>query len=107
MKEYALDGIIDKVLHGEPFQASSFWDRASILIRDLILEHPFSDGNKRVAFLALTEFLYKNGYEWSSNNEGLINFTLDIASGKLIELKPISKWINLNTRQISNINSNV
>ncbi len=93
MKEYALEGVVDKVLNGEPFQNSSFWDRAAILVRDIIFEHPFTDGNKRVAFLGLTLFLYKNGYEWRAKDEVLIKFTLDLASGQLTKLKSINKWI--------------
>ncbi len=100
MNERTLEGVVDKVLHGEPFQESSFWDRASILIRDLILEHPFTDGNKRVAFVVLTVFLNKNGFEWSASDEDLIKFTLDIASGQISELKSINIWIKSNTRKI-------
>ncbi len=93
MNERTLEGVIDKILHGEPFQESTFWDRVSILIRDIILEHPFTDGNKRVAFVVHTEFLYKNGYEWNASDENLINFTLEVASGKMTEIKSIGSWI--------------
>ncbi len=54
-----------------------------------------------MVFVELTEFLYKNGYEWSANDKDLIHFTMDIASGKLNELKLISTGIKHSAQKSS------
>jgi len=43
--------------------------------------HPFIDGNKRVALASSLVFLDINGYEFSCKNETLYNEIMDIAKG--------------------------
>jgi death on curing protein len=38
--------------------------KAAILCSRLLRHHPFPDGNKRVAFLAMLELLGRNGHTW-------------------------------------------
>ena len=38
--------------------------KAAVLCSRLVRNHPLPDGNKRVAYLAMREFLARNGYEW-------------------------------------------
>jgi death-on-curing protein len=45
--------------------------------------HPFIDGNKRVALAGSLVFLDINGYEFSCNNKTLYNEVMDIAKGKI------------------------
>jgi death-on-curing protein len=40
-------------------------DKAAVLCVRLARNHPLPDGNKRVAYLALVEFLTRNGVEWA------------------------------------------
>lgn len=58
---------------------------AASLFRSLILNHPFQDGNKRTAIIALL-FVYSYNY----NMNTLYNVTLDIASGKLYDVSDIA-----------------
>ncbi|HZO96246.1 MAG TPA: type II toxin-antitoxin system death-on-curing family toxin [Gaiellaceae bacterium] len=39
-------------------------DKAAVLCVRLARNHPLPDGNKRVAYLALVEFLARNAIEW-------------------------------------------
>jgi len=45
--------------------------------------HPFFDGNKRVATLAACVFLRANGYALSLDNDDLADLVLDVAGGKV------------------------
>jgi death-on-curing protein len=38
--------------------------KAAILCSRIVRNHPLPDGNKRVAYLAMREFLARNGIEW-------------------------------------------
>jgi death on curing protein len=40
-------------------------DKAAVLCAHLARNHPLPDGNKRVAYLALLEFLARNEIEWA------------------------------------------
>ena len=54
-------------------------NKASILFYLLIKNHPFQNGNKRIAVTTLLIFLYKN-HKWVNvNNQELYNFAVWIA----------------------------
>ena len=42
-----------------------FADKAAAMTFQLIKGHPLVDGNKRVGYVCLLEFVYRNGYGWS------------------------------------------
>lgn len=42
-----------------------FEDKAAAMAFQLIKGHPLLDGNKRVGYVCLLEFVYRNGYGWS------------------------------------------
>ncbi|CAN2188449.1 Doc Prophage maintenance system killer protein [Candidatus Nanopelagicaceae bacterium] len=46
-------------------------ESAAALLESLPINHPFIDGNKRVAFAATDTFLRINGYEINSNSESI------------------------------------
>lgn len=54
--------------------------------------HPFADGNKRAAFLALGLFLALNGYRLIADRLDSINVMLAVAAGDLGEDK-LASWI--------------
>ncbi len=56
--------------------------KASILFYLLIKNHPFKNGNKRIAIMALLYFLSKNGYWLKIGNEDLYHFARQIAESK-------------------------
>lgn len=56
-------------------------EKSSILYRDIILNHPFMDGNKRAAVASLITFLKLNGYDLKVDNLELITFTVETAKG--------------------------
>lgn len=49
----------------------------------LCQNHPFFDGYKRTALIAMYTFLYVNGYQIVANQESLYAIMMDLASGKV------------------------
>ena len=49
----------------------------------LCANHPFMDGNKRVAVAAAEVFLLINGYELSASDNDIEELTLGVAAGRL------------------------
>jgi len=70
-----------------PFQSFSgkslyptFVAKASVLFYLMIKNHPFQNGNKRVAMTTLFVFLYKNKKWLKADTQELYNFTVWIAA---------------------------
>ena len=56
-------------------------DKAAALLYHLIQNHPFWDGNKRIASESLRLFLLRNGHTIAASDEELEAFTVEVASG--------------------------
>ena len=54
--------------------------------------HPFRDGNKRMAFLTAVTFLGLNGLDFVGTEEEVVETMLELAAGNLDELK-LTDWI--------------
>jgi len=54
--------------------------KSSILFYLLVKNHPFTNGNKRIAMTALFYFLYKNGQWLRVDNQELYNFAKWVAA---------------------------
>lgn len=63
----------------------------------LARNHPFIDGNKRAAFLAIGLFLQINDQELIADPVEAIAVILKLAEGNLSE-KDLAEWIRKNTR---------
>jgi len=58
----------------------SLIDKAAALLRSLMLNHPFVEGNKRFAVAATDQFLGMNGFETDFSVDQWTDFVLWIAS---------------------------
>ncbi len=56
-------------------------DKAAALIHSLALNHPFVDGNKRVAVAVAEVFLRANGLQLEATDDEIVELTLSVASG--------------------------
>jgi death-on-curing protein len=63
----------------------------------LARNHPFVDGNKRIAFIATALFLRLNGYRLFSDPLDEIKTTLSLAAGELSE-EDFAVWIRNHTK---------
>ena len=54
--------------------------------------HPYQDGNKRAAFLAMAIFLGLNGYEIEAPEPEVVTVMLNLAAGRLTEAE-LAEWL--------------
>jgi death on curing protein len=83
-------------VHGKPDYA----DLAASYGYGLAKNHPFIDGNKRAAFLAVGLFLYINGYRLKATQSDATRAVLALASGDKSE-EEFAQWIRENSRVVS------
>jgi death-on-curing protein len=58
----------------------------------LARNHPFVDGNKRVALMVCEAFLLKNGFNLGATNSELVPIFLGLAAGELSEHE-LADWL--------------
>ena len=59
--------------------------KAAFLLYNIVVIHPFLNGNKRTAFGPARAFLEANGYELISKSKDAYGFLLGVASGRVSE----------------------
>ena len=68
-------------------------DKAAVLCVRLARNHPLPDGNKRVAYLALVEFLARNDVEWAPPSvEETVAMIEGVAAGRISE-RELANWL--------------
>ena len=68
-------------------------DKAGALVYSLIQNHPFWDGNKRIATAALRLFVERNGTRLAADPHEIKAFTTTIAKGELRD-GDVARWIH-------------
>ncbi len=81
------------------FVHKTLFDKAAAYGFHVCKNHPFVDGNKRVAFVLMDIFLQKNGWEIISNEEDAYSMMMALASGKLTKSQ-LSKWLREGTAKL-------
>jgi death-on-curing protein len=89
-----------KVTVGGKFVHKSLFDKAAAYGFHVCKNHPFVDGNKRVAFVLMDIFLQKNGWEIIANEEEAYSMMMSLASGKLSKAQ-LSRWLKEHTSKFS------
>lgn len=95
------DGLLESALarprnltaYGVPDHA----DLAAAYAVGLAKNHPFVDGNKRTAFVALELFLMLNGHELTAGDAGCVLTMLSVAAGEVDEAA-LAAWVRSNTQ---------
>jgi death-on-curing protein len=72
-------------------------EKAAALTESLLRNHPFIDGNKRVAYTTLRLFLKSVGYTILADQENKYQFIISVASGEL-GFEEIHQWILTHTK---------
>jgi len=76
----------------------AFDDKAAVLCSRLIRNHPLPDGNKRVAYLCLIEFIERNGFSWNPpaadypDGDETVSMIEGVATGQVDEAT-LAHWI--------------
>ena len=85
---------------GGKFVHKALFDKAAAYGFHVCKNHPFVDGNKRVAFILMDIFLQKNGWEITTNDEEAYSMVMSLAAGKLSKAQ-LSKWLQEHTSKLS------
>ena len=91
--DLALARPLNTVAYGAPDAA----DLAASYGFGLAKNHPFVDGNKRAAFLAVGLFLYLNGHRLTASQADATRAVLALAAGEIGEAQ-FAQWIRDNKR---------
>jgi death-on-curing protein len=95
-----LDGIRDRgLLESAVFRPqigyyNSLAEEAAALMESLANNHPFLDGNKRVAFAATHTFLLVNGFDLAVNSISVFEFMMRSLSSGEFRFAKIVRWID-------------
>jgi len=73
---------------------SSVAEEAAALMESLANNHPFIDGNKRIAFAAAHTFLLLNGFDLDVDPMPAYEFVMRSISSGDFRFEKILKWIN-------------
>ena len=80
-----------QVVFGEELYPDIF-SKAAAVIRSVIADHPFVDGNKRTAILAGLTLLELNNYHFDATLGELEDFAVRIATDRL-SIAEIADWL--------------
>jgi death-on-curing family protein len=98
MNRQGLVSTLDKVRWGIPFQGiPTIWDQVTILYKEVIEGHFFSNGNKRLGSLLAFIFLARNGYNFIPLKGEIFTITLQVAQG-LKSFDDIKNWFQSNSK---------
>ena len=74
-------------------RSASIFDLAALYATGIVRNHPFVDGNKRVALMVMYSFLEINGYRLEAPETESVGIMLALAAGEVDE-KSLSGWID-------------
>jgi death-on-curing protein len=83
--ENALEAAIARPINKAAYGENYLFMLAAAYLYGLCRNHPFSDGNKRTAFLAAYSFLFINGHDLEIEQADAIAFVLSVAAGEIEE----------------------
>lgn len=73
-------------------QYRTIYEKAAVYARNIIIDHPFLDGNKRTGITSAALFLSRNGINIVVEKGELEKFTVRIATEKL-SVGQIASWL--------------
>ena len=71
-----------QMAYGGEYLHADIFEMAAAYLYHLVQNHPFLDGNKRTGAAAAIVFLAMNDIEIEADEDGLVDLTLSVASGK-------------------------
>jgi len=87
-----LDSAMARPQHRALYESPDAATLAASYAFDIARNHPFVDGNKRTAFVAMEVFLVLNGIELEATDEDCVLAMLRLAAGQLDEAG-LAEWI--------------
>lgn len=68
-------------------------DEAAALLESLVQNHPFVDGNKRVAFAVVDVFLRINGYTISADSKSIYDHIVGLLESQSFNMEHLVPWL--------------
>ena len=95
-------GALESALHRpQTGYYDSLIHEAAALLESLIQNHPFIDGNKRVAFAVTDVFLRINGYRITADSETIYAALMKLFEQKTLDLEHLVSWLTNIVEQVS------
>ena len=95
-----LQTTLDKVKYGIPYRKKpTIWEQVTILYKEIVENHYFHDGNKRIGVLIAYIFLQKNGYDFNPPEGEIFDVTMEVAQVKK-EFDEILSWFSKNSSEL-------
>jgi death on curing protein len=73
-------------------------EKAAVLCVRLARNHPLPDGNERVAYLAMVEFLARNGVEWPPPSIAETVATIEAVAAGAMSEQELARWLDATRR---------
>lgn len=83
---------------GGEYVHSTVFEMATAYGFHICKNHPFFDGNKRTALVAIYTFLYVNGYRLQADKKSLYAVMIDLANGKLEKVE-LADFLEKNSKK--------
>jgi death-on-curing protein len=74
---------------------------SAALFESLIMNHPFIDGNKRVAFFATDVFLRLNGYKFQVKPEEAYSFLMGLLGSNDCTYENLLPWVRKSIKKLA------
>jgi death-on-curing protein len=94
-----LDAALSRPLNKFHYENAGLASLSAAYAYGLVRDHPFVDGNKRVALLALITFLGLNNHEFVASEAEAVIMMRSLASGD-VEEEAVTAWIERNMRPV-------
>jgi death-on-curing protein len=93
--EGALRSVLDRPVNKWHYEQAELPELAAAYAFGLAKNHPFVDGNKRIAFIAMLAFLRRNGIAFRPEQAQSTAIILALAAGEVSE-ESLTRWIRDN-----------
>ena len=77
----------------------ALFEKAAALAESLARNHPFVDGNKRMALACMRVLLKINGFQVTASQEAKVSLILQIVEHKLT-VEEAAKWLTKHTKKL-------
>jgi death-on-curing protein len=76
----------------------TIYDKAGALLRSMVKNHPFIDGNKRLGMATTSIFMLMNGRVFWPRNDEMVRFALELAASEPdMSWQEVARWVRRNT----------
>ena len=78
----------------------NIFEEAAALMESLAMNHPFIDGNKRMAFFAADIFLRMNGYYIDCDDQEAYDYFMSLFESSSFKFEKLFVWIRQNSKSL-------